>query len=120
METFSRDELIAALRLVLEEEDAVEIANGAFELGEDARIRAAAAGRSEEEQAFVHLAAMNLSQGTLCLLALDSNRGARMVNAFRDWQQRVGRASAERRAQADASWNAKYAQSARAVSTGGE
>jgi len=103
------------MRLALEEDDALELADGAYTLGEEARAISAAAGCSLDEQACIQLAAMNLSDDTLILLALASAKGTERVQAFRDWRQRAGRAGAEWREQDDAQWNARYAQLAAAL-----
>ena len=71
-------------------------------------MRVAAAGRSADEQAFIHLAAMNLSEDTLILLALSSDQGARNLREFRLWRQRVGGATEEWRREDDARWAERY------------
>jgi len=109
MEPFSLDELVAALRIALCDADAVEIAEGAYAIGEETWARMAASGYPPEEEAFVRLASMNLSQATLILLALASEKGARTIPAFRQWRQRVGHATDESRARDDAAWAAEYA-----------
>ena len=109
MEAFSRDEIVAALRPAIEEADAVEIAEDAYALGEKTWAHLLAAGYPAEESAFVRLAAMNLSEDTLILLALASEKGARIIPLFRQWRQQRGGVTDEERASDDARWAARYA-----------
>jgi hypothetical protein len=109
MEPFSRDELVVALRPALEEADAVEIADGAYAVGEETWARCLAAGYPADEGTFVRLAAMNLSEDFLILLAMASEKGARTIPLFRAWRQRRGRATDEERARDDAQWAARHA-----------
>src|SRR5689334_1095616 len=109
MEPFSRDELVMALRPALGEADAMEIAEGAYAIGEETWARLLAAGYSADEGAFVRLAAMNLSEDTLILLAMSSEKGAHTISLFRKWLQRLGGATDEERARDDARWAARSA-----------
>lgn len=109
MESSSRDELVAALRPALEDADAVEIADGAYAIGEETWERLRASGYPARDEAFVRLAAMNLSEDTLILLALASEKGASTIHAYREWRQRHGGATDEERSRDDARWAARYA-----------
>jgi hypothetical protein len=86
----------------------VEIAEGAYAIGEESWTRLRGAFTPEDE-AFARLGSMNLSEDTLILLAFASGKGARTIAAYREWRRRRAGASDEERARDDARWAERYA-----------
>jgi hypothetical protein len=115
MNPFTREELVQAMRRLLPEVDARELGDGAYAIGQASLARARAAGCPADDEAFLHSVAMNLSEDTLILPALASEKGAQTVHSFRRWRQAVSDSSAEWCEQDNASWSARYAQLAGAL-----